>query len=225
MLEQSHRRKTGGRIDRTKPITFEFDGRRYWGYAGDTLASALVANGVRVVGRSFKYHRPRGIFAAGTEEPNALVQLRTGQSSRPNIRATEIELTDGLSVKAVNCWPSARFDVAGVNDIFARFLPAGFYYKTFIWPAWKAYEWAVRRAAGLGRAPLETAGERYETRFAHCDVLVIGAGAAGLAAAHAASGTGARVILCEQGATLGGRLLWDPALVDGEPSERWIRQN
>ena len=207
----------GGCLDRTRPLRFTFDGREYTGYAGDTLASALLANGVRVVGRSFKLHRPRGLLAAGVEEPNALMQVGTGAWSTPNLRATEVELYDGLVARAVNCWPSARFDLGAVLRPFERFLTAGFYYKTFMWPDWHLFEGPIRRAAGLGRAAGTADPSRYETRHAHCDVLVVGGGPAGLSAAVAAAAEGQRVILCEQEPRCGGRLLWDTCEIEGRP--------
>ena len=151
-MTQPHRLPTGGRIDRTRLVSFYFNGRPYTGYYGDTLASALLANGVHLVGRSFKYHRPRGILSAGSEEPNALVQLGDGAVTDPNMRATQIELYDGLRASSQNCWPSVSFDIAAVNNAFSRFLPAGFYYKTFMWPRrlWRHYEFLIRHAAGLG---------------------------------------------------------------------------
>ncbi len=212
---------SGGLIDRDRPLSFRFEGRRYIGYAGDTLASALLANGVRLVGRSFKYHRPRGIMGFGPEEPNALMQLGTGARSAPNLRATEIRLFDGLEADAVNCWPNVRHDIGGVNNLLSRFLVAGFYYKTFMWPHWHIYEGLIRRAAGLGKAPGSPDPDRYETRFAHCDVLVVGSGAAGLAAARAAVASGARVILAEQDSIAGGQLRWDGGEIDGMPAGTW----
>ncbi|MEI9851475.1 MAG: sarcosine oxidase subunit alpha family protein [Sphingomonas sp.] len=215
---------SGGLIDRARPLRFRFEGREHVGFEGDTLASALLASGERVLGRSFKYHRPRGLLAAGVEEPNVLVQLERGAATRPNLRATEIALYDGLSARAVNCWPSARFDLGAVSNLFARFLPAGFYYKTFLWPAsfWQhVYEPLIRRAAGLGRAPRAADTGRYGNRHAHCDLLVVGGGPAGLAAALAAARAGARVILAEQDRRLGGRLLWDPAEIDGLDGRAW----
>ncbi|HVF65983.1 MAG TPA: 2Fe-2S iron-sulfur cluster-binding protein [Casimicrobiaceae bacterium] len=192
----------GGLVDRGKPLAFSFDGIDYQGFAGDTLASALLANGVHLVARSFKYHRPRGIFSAGTEEPNALVQLEQGAWTEPNVRATTQELYEGLTASSQNRWPSLRFDVGAINDAVSRILPAGFYYKTFMWPAtpawWMRYEHAIRHAAGMGRAATESDPETYEHRYGHCDVLVIGAGAAGLAAARSAASSGARVVLCDE---------------------------
>jgi sarcosine oxidase subunit alpha len=211
-------------VDRSRPLNFRFGGRRYTGFTGDTLASALLASGLTVMGRSFKYHRPRGLMAAGVEEPNVLVQLGEGARSTPNVRATEVELYEGLVADPVNCWPSARFDLMGVNNLASRFLPAGFYYKTFMWPNWRLYEGIIRRAAGLGRAARLPDPDRYEQRFAHCDVLVVGAGPAGLAAARAAAATGARVMLVEQDSQLGGALLYEKAQIDGKPADAWVRE-
>lgn len=211
MSAQVWRLAEGGRIDRAAPRRFTFDGRAYQGFAGDTLASALLANGVHLVGRSFKYHRPRGIMTAGAEEPSALIQLeRPGGRSDPNLRATEIELFDGLVAASQNRWPSLAFDVGAAADLVSPVLPAGFYYKTFLWPAawWhRVYEPYIRRAAGLGRAPDRPDPDRYLHRHAHCDVLVVGGGPAGLMAAIAAGRSGARVILAERDAELGGALL------------------
>jgi len=214
-MTQPYRLPSGGRIDRSKTLLFRFDGRTYQGHPGDTLASALLANGVRLLGRSFKYHRPRGLVAPGVEEPNALVELRSGARREPNTRASVAELFDGLDATSQNRWPSLAFDLAAVNSLFSRFLGAGFYYKTFMWPAafWeKVYEPAIRRMAGLGRATHETDPDRYEQRHAHCDVLVVGSGVAGLVAAKAAAAAGARVILAEQDFEFGGGLLLQPKL-------------
>ncbi|MBR0680393.1 sarcosine oxidase subunit alpha family protein [Roseomonas eburnea] len=214
-MSQPHRLAAGGHVDRTRRVSFTFDGRRYEGHPGDTLASALLANGVRLVGRSFKYHRPRGIFSAGVEEPNALVELRDGARREPNTRATVVELFDGLAATSQNRRGSLAFDWMAVNGLLAPWLGAGFYYKTFMWPAayWeRVYEPLIRKAAGLGRASGLPDPDRYEAAHAHCDVLVVGAGAAGLAAARAAGATGARVILAEQDALPGGDLLNEPGL-------------
>jgi NADPH-dependent 2,4-dienoyl-CoA reductase/sulfur reductase-like enzyme len=191
---QRFRAPTGGIVDRARPLHFRFDGVALTGYAGDTLASALLANGVHLTGRSFKYHRPRGIVAAGSDEPNALVQLNSGAHGEPNVRATMVELADGLVATSQNRWPTLRVDAGAIAGAVSRLLPAGFYYKTFMWPgsprAWLAYERWIRRAAGLGVAAAEPDPDRYAHRHAHCDVLVVGAGAAGLAAARAAPSGG-----------------------------------
>ena len=220
----------GGRIDRSRPLAFTFDRVRYSGLAGDTLASALLANGVHLMGRSFKYHRPRGVLAAGAEEPNALVGVRRDSARyTPNVRATELELYEGLEAESQNRWPSLAFDLGAINDLIAPFVPAGFYYKTFMWPrsAWKSlYEPRIRAAAGLGTAPREADPDRYVARFAHCDVLVVGAGPAGLAAAAAAAAAGARVMLCDEQSEFGGALLsQDPqtaARIEGRPALEWL---
>jgi sarcosine oxidase subunit alpha len=213
-------------IDRTRPLAFSFDGVRYAGYAGDTLAAALLANGVHLVARSFKYHRPRGILAAGAEEPNALVQLRGGVCSEPNARATQVELFEGLEAASQNRCPSLAFDLGALANAASRLLPPGFYYKTFMWPPgprwWLAYERLIRRAAGMGQAPDAPDPDEYEHQHAHCDVLVVGGGAAGIPAAIAASRAGARVILCDEGARWGGSLLTDPATIDGKPGAQWV---
>ena len=222
----SMRLPAGGIVDRTRVLRFTFDGVTYEGHPGDTLASALLGNGVHLVGRSFKYHRPRGIYTAGVEEPNALVQLSRGPRTEPNVRATTQELYDGLVAASQNCWPSVRFDVGAVNDIVAPIIPAGFYYKTFMWPptpkAWLRYEHAIRHAAGMGRASEASDPDRYEHQYAHCDVLVVGGGAAGLAAARAAAATGARVILCGEEPGWGGQLQGAKSAIDDILADRWI---
>ncbi|HEY0440870.1 MAG TPA: 2Fe-2S iron-sulfur cluster-binding protein, partial [Xanthobacteraceae bacterium] len=223
-IAQPHRLASGGLIDRSRPLRATFDGAEIGGFAGDTLASALLANGTRLVGRSFKYHRPRGIFTAGSEEPNALVELRAGARREPNSKATAVELFDGLQARSQNRWPSLGFDLLALNSVFSPFLAAGFYYKTFMWPpSWweRLYEPAIRRAAGLGRAAGVPDPDHYEHANAFCDVLVIGSGPSGLAAALAAARGGARVILCEEDFALGGRLLSDRREVDGMPGDRW----
>jgi sarcosine oxidase subunit alpha len=214
----------GGLIDRTKGVSFRFDGRVYQGFQGDTLASALLANDVRVVGRSFKYHRPRGVLTAGSEEPNALVEVLEDGQQTPNVRATVQEVFEGLSARAQNCWPSVRHDVMEVNDLLSPFLGAGFYYKTFMWPRafWEAvYEPLIRRAAGLGRLSGRHDEAAYEKAHAFCDVLVIGSGPAGLMAALTAARAGADVILAEEDARMGGRLLAERGLIDGQPGADW----
>jgi sarcosine oxidase, subunit alpha len=224
------RTPSGGRVDRTQRIRFKFDGQSYEGVAGDTLASALLANGVHLTGRSFKYHRPRGILAAGSEEPNALVTVsRDAARVTPNLRATQVELYDGLVAESQNRWPSLHRDFGRINDWLSSFFPAGFYYKTFMWPqkAWKLlYEPVIRRAAGLGRAPVHADPDRYAQRYAHCDVLVVGAGPAGIAAALTAAAAGARVILCDETAEFGGSLLTETsAQIDGRTALEWAQQS
>ena len=218
---------TGGRIDRSRTLAFRFDGRRYTGHPGDTLASALLANGVRLVGRSFKYHRPRGVMAAGAEEPNALVLLEPGPFAEPNLRATEIELYRGLAAESVNRWPSLRFDLGAATGLASGLFAAGFYYKTFMWPpSWwnRVYAPAIRRMAGLARAPREPDPEHYEHRHAHCDVLVVGGGPAGIAAAHAAAAAGARVVLADERPRPGGSLLDGPEHIGDEDGPVWAER-
>ncbi|NLR98017.1 sarcosine oxidase subunit alpha family protein [Rhizobium sp. P38BS-XIX] len=206
----SYRLSSGGRIDRAKNISFSFDGTDLQGHPGDTLASALLANGIQLVGRSFKYHRPRGILTAGAAEPNALVTTGSGGRTEANSRATVIELYEGLAARSQNRWPSLGFDIGAVNSLLSPFLSAGFYYKTFMWPAafWeKVYEPFIRKAAGLGKASYEPDPDSYEKCWAHCDLLVIGSGPAGLAAALTAGRAGARVLLVDESFVLGGSLL------------------
>jgi len=213
-----------GLVDRDHPVRFSFDGVDYTGFRGDTLASALLASGVRVLGRSFKYHRPRGVVTAGSSEPNALVTIGRGPEQRPNSRATVEEIFEGLEARSQHAWPSLRHDLMEVNDLLSPFLAAGFYYKTFMWPKafWeKVYEPAIRRAAGLGALSGETAPDGNEKAFAHCDVLVIGAGPTGLMAALTAARAGADVILAEEEARVGGRLLSEAEEVDGRPGADW----
>jgi len=214
----------GGLIDRGRPLEFRFGARTLTGFAGDSLASALLANGVRVVARSFKLHRPRGVFSAGIEEPGALVQLHEGARIVPSARAPVELLTAGLTAQPQGGWPSVAFDVQRVLDLAAPLLAAGFYNKTFIWPGWKFYEPIVRRLAGLGRAPREPDPDRYDVRNAHCDVLVVGGGVAGLCAALEAGRAGQRVILVEHEPSLGGRARWDGSTVDGVAATRWLGQ-
>ena len=224
-MTQPFRLPDGGGVDRSRPLAFAYDGANFQGFAGDTLASALLANGVHLVGRSFKYHRPRGIYSAGTEEPNALVQLARGARTEPNVRATTLELYDGLTAASQNCWPSVRFDIGAINNAVSRLIPAGFYYKTFMWPPtptwWRKYEHVIRHAAGMGRAASDPDPDAYEHQYAHCDVLVIGGGATGLAAARAAAHTGARVILGDENPRWGGGVL-GAALIDDRPAADWI---
>src|SRR4249919_2957223 len=204
-----------------------FNGRVIAAYAGDTVASALLANGIHFVGRSFKYHRPRGVFSHGSEEPNALLSVdRGGDRVDPNNRASSIEAVDGLSISSQNHWPSLGFDVGAINDVLSPLLVAGFYYKTFMWPRsfWdKLYEPWMRAAAGLGRAPSAPDPDRYRHAHAHCDVLVVGAGPAGLAAALAASESGKRVILADEQAEIGGALLHElTSTIDGKSAWDWL---
>ncbi|NWG91335.1 MAG: (2Fe-2S)-binding protein, partial [Parvularculaceae bacterium] len=218
---KSVRLPRGGDVNRDKRISFSFDGKSLEGFEGDTLASALIANGVAVVGRSFKYHRPRGLMAAGVEEPNALVSIGAGARREVNLRATEVELTEGISARAVNCWPNARIDVGAVNNLIAQFIPAGFYYKTFMLPGWRFYEPFIRRAAGLGKPSDEPDPDIYDATYAHTDILIVGTGPAGLAAARAAAGAGVRVMLVEQDAFAGGSLRWQGGEIDGRPARDW----
>jgi methylglutamate dehydrogenase subunit C len=223
---QPNRLSKPGLVDRTKTLSFLFDGRRYSGFSGDTLASALLGSGVKLVARSFKYHRPRGILTAGSEEPNALVELRSGARREANSRATVAELFDGLEARSQNRWPSLAFDVGAINSLLSPIFVAGFYYKTFMWPAplWeKLYEPMIRRAAGLGTASMAPDPDRYEKAHAFCDVLIVGAGPAGLAAALAAGRAGARVILCDEDFILGGRLNGERHEIDGMSGSEWAR--
>ncbi|MGE0007599.1 MAG: sarcosine oxidase subunit alpha family protein, partial [Parvibaculaceae bacterium] len=216
----------GGRIDRSATLDFTFDGKAFQGHPGDTLASALIANGVHLMGRSFKYHRPRGVIAAGAAEPNALVELREGGRKEANTRATVVELHDGLVAKSQNRWPSLNFDVGAVNSLAASVFVAGFYYKTFMWPKsfWeKIYEPLIRRAAGLGSATYEADPDKYEKSYGHCDLLVIGSGPAGLMAALTAGRAGARVILLDEGSRLGGSLLNENDEIDGRSGFDWAQ--
>ena len=224
-MTQPFRLNSGGRIDRGRPIHFDFDGERYQGFAGDTLASALLANGVHLLGRSFKYHRPRGLVSAGAEEPNALIQLEGGQGrSDPNTRATMIEIFDGLNAESQNRFPSLKRDIGVVNDIFSPLFPAAFYYKTFMWPKsfWHSvYEPFIRKAAGLGRAPGSPDPDRYTHRHAHCDILVVGAGPHGLLAARDAGNKGKRVILVDENNELGGSMLSESGVLTSMP-DNWL---
>ena len=213
-----------GLVDRNTPVGFRFDGKDYTGFQGDTLASALLASGVRVFGRSFKYHRPRGVMTAGSEEPSALVTVGRGAAQVPNVRATVQEIHAGLDARGQNAWPSVNVDLMAVNDLFAPFFSAGFYYKTFMWPRkfWESlYEPAIRRAAGLGALSRKHNEDHYEKAYAFCDLLVIGSGPAGLMAALAAGRAGADVILAEEDHVMGGRLLAEVQEVAGQPGADW----
>ncbi len=225
MNQQSNRLPNGGMIDRSRVINFSFDRRFYTGHQGDTLASALMANGVTLTGRSFKYHRPRGIYTAGPEEPNALVTLGHGARTEPNIAATTVELFEGLEAFSQNRWPSLRFDLLAINSLFKPLLSAGFYYKTFMWPRsfWYAlYEPMIRRAAGLGALQNEPDPDHYEHSHIHCDILIVGAGPAGLVAASEAAKTGARVLLVDDQQTPGGYLSGEQLEIDHKPTKQWV---
>src|SRR5688572_1665793 len=225
-MSQPFRLAQGGRIDRSRTLRFTFNGKAYEGHPGDTLASALLANGVTLVARSWKYHRPRGIVAGGVEEPNAIVQLETGARTIPNARATEVELYEGLAAASVNCWPGPELDFMSVASLFSRLMPAGFYYKTFMWPRslWMRYEHFIRKASGLGRAPEAGDPDRYAKRTAWCDVLVAGGGRAGLTAALAAGRAGKRVIVADEQAELGGALLGDAhRMIEGVSADPWLQ--
>ncbi len=221
---QINRLDTGGRIDRSQPIRFRFGGRKLEGFQGDTLASALLANGVSIVGRSFKLHRPRGIVGSGAEEPNAIMQIGKGAATQPNLRATQVELYDGLVARSTKGWPSVGFDVSAINNVFARAISAGFYYKTFMRPQslWRTYEWFIRRSAGFGKVPAVPDPDTYEHSNAHCDVLIAGGGPTGLMAALTAGKSGARVIVADEQSEFGGRLLASADLLDDEPAAAWV---
>ena len=222
-VAQPNRLDQGGRIDRTQPLSFSFNGKTCEGFAGDTLASALIANDVSLVGRSFKLRRPRGIVGCGAEEPNAIMQVGEGAAAQPNLLATQVELHDGLVARSTKGWPTVRFDIGAINDVFGRMLGAGFYYKTFMYPRswWKLYERLIRASAGFGRAPGEPDPDTYEHMNAHCDVLVAGGGPAGLMAALAAARSGARVILADEQIEFGGSLLACTDSIDGKPAAKW----
>lgn len=217
-------RLDGGLIDRSRALKFTFDGKSYDGFEGDTLASALLANDVRLMGRSFKYHRPRGPLTAGSEEPNAIVELRTGARKEPNTRATTAELFEGLEAKSQNRWPSLAFDAMAINDRLSTFLTAGFYYKTFMWPAafWeKVYEPIIRKAAGLGTLATDPDPDCYDKGFRHCDVLIIGSGPTGLMAALTAGRAGAEVILADEDFKMGGRLNSETTAIADQDAGDW----
>lgn len=224
-MSQINRLK-GGQIDRNQPLNFKFDGKSFAGFAGDTLASALLANDVRLMGRSFKYHRPRGPLSAGSEEPNALVELRNGNRKEPNTRATTAELFEGLSAKSQNRWPSLAFDAMAINDRFSNFLTAGFYYKTFMWPAafWeKIYEPIIRKAAGLGSLSMQEDPDEYDKGFRHTDLLIIGAGPSGMMAALTAGRAGHDVILADEDFAMGGRLNSETIAINDEDASLWVQ--
>jgi len=224
-MSQTYRLNNVGYINRDEKISFKFNGKKYFGYKGDTLASALLANGVHLVGRSFKYHRPRGFVGAGVDEPNAKVQLYyKGANTEPNANATEVELVEGLIARSQNCWPSVSFDFGAINNLLNKFFPAGFYYKTFMWPKsfwYKIYEPIIRKAAGLGIAPLKPDPAKYEHKYEYCDVLVVGSGPSGLSSALSAAKNGARVILAEDKVRFGGSLLTDEVTIGNKKGKEW----
>jgi len=223
-MEQKYRLKKIGYINRNKKISFKFNGKNYFGYEGDTLASALLANGVHLIGRSFKYHRPRGFIGSGVEEPNGKVQLYSKIKTEPNVLATEVELVEGLAAKSQNCWPSVNFDFGAINNFLSKFFPAGFYYKTFMWPKnfwYRIYEPIIRKAAGLGVASLKPDPDRYEHKFEYCDVLIAGSGPSGLSSALAAAKNGAKVILAEDKSRFGGSLLNDEVTIGNKKGKDW----
>ena len=215
-------------IDETYKISFKFNNKTYYGYKGDTLASALLANNIHLVGRSFKYHRPRGIMTAGSEEPNAIVQLHKNTSrTEPNVRATEIEIYEGLEASSQNCWPSVNFDIGGINNFLSPVLPAGFYYKTFMWPAsfWEKYEYFIRKSAGLGKSPTEPDPDIYEHKYIHCDVLVIGAGISGIIAAKTSAKNGFKTLLLDEKPYLGGSTIYQNSehfKINNQISSSWL---
>ncbi|MFB9136222.1 sarcosine oxidase subunit alpha [Vibrio olivae] len=227
-MSQLNRLAAEGRIDRSRPVSFEFNGQHYQGFEGDTLASALIANGVDIIGRSFKYGRPRGIVGSGAEEPNAIMQLGATEATQvPNVRATQQELYNGLVSKSTNGWPNVEKDLMGfVGKIGGSMMPPGFYYKTFMYPKsmWETYETYIRKAAGLGRSPLELDPDRYENINQHCDVLIVGAGPAGLCAALTASRAGARVIIADEQNEFGGSLLSSTQMLNGKPAMAWVSE-
>ena len=225
---QKFRLNKSGYINREKKISFKFNGKKYFGYEGDTLASALLANGVHLVGRSFKYHRPRGFLGSGVDEPNAQVQLYRGAKTEPNAMATTVELVEGLVAKSQNCWPSVSFDFGAINNFLSKFFPAGFYYKTFMWPKsfwYRIYEPIIRKAAGLGVAPLKPDPDRYEHKFEYCDILIVGSGPSGLASALASAKNGARVILAEDKFRFGGSLLTDEVTIGNKKGKEWAEES
>ena len=217
-------------IDQTTRVSFKFDGKTYFGFKGDTLASALLANNVHLVGRSFKYHRPRGIMTSGSEEPNAIVQINKNSSvTEPNVRATEVEIYDGLEASSQNCWPSVNFDIGGINNFLSPLLPAGFYYKTFMWPAsfWEKYEYFIRKSAGLGQSPTEPDPDVYDHNYVHCDVLVIGGGISGIMAAKISAENNFKTLLLEERPNLGGTTIYqknDYFKINDQYSSDWLEK-
>ena len=229
-MTKNLRVKSSKFIDETYRISFKFNGTKYYGFKGDTLASALLANDIHLVGRSFKYHRPRGIMTAGSEEPNAIIQLHNNSSrTEPNVRATEVEIYEGLEASSQNCWPSVNFDISGINNFLSPIFPAGFYYKTFMWPAsfWKKYEYFIRKSAGLGKSPTEPDPDIYEHKFIHCDVLVIGAGISGIMAAKTAAKNGLKTLLIDEKPYLGGSTIYQNSQhfkINNQISSSWLEK-
>ncbi len=229
-MSNEFRLTSGGEINRTERISFKFNGKTFFGYKGDTLASALIANGIHLVGRSFKYHRPRGFLGSGSEEPNAIVQvLKDKARTEPNIRATQIEIFEGFEAKSQNCWPSVNFDIGEINNLFSPILPAGFYYKTFMWPAklWETYEYFIRKSAGLGVSATERDPDKYDHKYYHCDVLIVGCGPAGLAAASVAVKSGKRILLVDEKPELGGSLVGSNdefTSIDNQTPQEWVKK-
>jgi len=217
-------------IDQTNRISFIFNGKNYYGCKGDTLASALLANDIHLIGRSFKYHRPRGIMTAGSEEPNAIVQLHKDTSrTEPNVKATEVEIYEGLEASSQNCWPSVNFDIGGINNILSPILPAAFYYKTFMWPVsfWKKYEYFIRKSAGLGKSPTEPDPDIYEHKYIHCDVLIVGAGISGIMAAKTAAKNGLKTLLVDEKPYLGGSTIYQNSelfKINNQISGSWLEK-
>jgi len=229
-MKKKLRVKRSKHIDETYKISFKFNGKLYYGFKGDTLASALLANDIHLVGRSFKYHRPRGIMTAGSEEPNAIVQLHNNSPwTEPNVRATEVEIYEGLEASSQNCWPSVNFDIGGINNFLSPLLPAGFYYKTFMWPAsfWKKYEYFIRKSAGLGKSPTKADPDVYEHRYIHCDVLVIGAGISGIISAKTAAKNGFKTLLVDEKPYLGGSTIYQNSeyfKINNQNSSSWLEK-
>ena len=229
-MSDNLRTSTSKFIDQTTRVSFKFDGKTYFGFKGDTLASALLANNVHLVGRSFKYHRPRGIMTSGSEEPNAIVQINKNSSvTEPNVRATEVEIYDGLEASSQNCWPSVNFDIGGINNFLSPLLPAGFYYKTFMWPAsfWEKYEYFIRKSAGLGQSPTEPDPDIYDHNYVHCDVLVIGGGISGIMAAKISAENNFKTLLLEERPNLGGTTIYqknDYFKINDQYSSDWLEK-